>query len=120
MPPTELRTFIGSHDYAISTEFYQELGWRIAYDAPDLRLLELGNCRFYLQPAYVKDWCDNTMLHLSVDDVDSWYAFAKQAVGLRRGTGAGVSGPPRDAGYARVFHIHDPAGVLLHVAQFPT
>jgi len=115
----DVRSFIGSQDFDASRDFYVALGWSVTYDADDLRVMELGNHRFYLQRYYNKEWCHNTMLHVSVADVDAWYQFVKELFASRTFKGARMSGPPKDEGYAQVFHVWDPAGVLLHFAQFP-
>ena len=116
---TDVRPFIGARDFDASRDFYVALGWTITYDSADLRVLELAHHRFYLQKYYNKEWCDNSMLHISVDDVDAWYRFAKQQFARKTFVGSARLGDePKDEGYARVFHIWDPVGVLLHFAQF--
>lgn len=74
----DVRTFIGAKDFDASRDFYLALGWTQTYDADDLRVLQLGGHRFYLQNYYQKDWCENTMLHISVDDVEAWFAFQQR------------------------------------------
>lgn len=115
----DIRPFIGAKDFDSSRDFYVALGWKVVYDSESLRVMELGNHRFYLQRYFDKAWCENTMLHVSVEDVDAWYAFAKQRF-LEGGLAsqARIGGEPKDEGYARVFYIWDPAGVLLHIAEF--
>lgn len=115
----DVRPFIGSKDYDAARDFYVALGWRVTYDADDLRLLELESHNFYLQNAYQQEWCDNTMLHVSVFDVDAWYervcaTFEKHSFGGK----SKLRGPPMDRDYGRVFHVLDPTGVLIHFCQF--
>jgi len=66
------------------------------------------------------------MLHLSVEDVDSWHQhivklpddFSAFENDLPR-----LIGPPKDEPPpydARVCYLVDPAGVLIHIAQFNT
>lgn len=115
----DVKPFIGARDFDASRDFYVALGWRVTYDSGDLRVLELAEHRFYLQKYYNKEWCNNTMLHVSVDDVDAWYQYATKALSSSRFDGvARISGGIEDEGYARVFHVWDPSGVLLHFAQF--
>ncbi len=115
----DIRPFVGTHDFDASRDFYVALGWRVTYDSDTLRVLELENHRFYLQNFYNKVWCENTMLHVAVKNVEAWYAFAKQRFAVNTfGGDARLSDAPRDEGYAKVFYIWDPAGVLLHIAQF--
>ncbi len=115
----DVRPFVGSQDFDLSRDFYLALGWQLAYDSESLRLLSLGSNSFYLQNYYQKEWCDNTMLHISVPDVDTWYEFVSTSFNINKLHEHGrISGQPKDAGYGRVFHVWDPAGVLLHFAQF--
>jgi len=115
----DVRPFVGSKDFDASRDFYVSLGWKVTYDSADLRVLELADHRFYLQKYYNRQWCDNSMLHISVVDVDAWHEFAKrQFADNSFGGNARLSDAVKDEGYARVFHAWDPAGVLLHFAEF--
>ena len=117
---TDVKPFIGARDFDESRDFYVALGWRVTYDSDNLRVLELSDHRFYLQRYYNKQWCENTMLHVSVESVDDWFAFVKN--GFTNNTfpdGARYDNAPKDEGYARTFHVWDPSGVLIHFAQFP-
>ena len=81
--------------------------------------MQLDDRCFYLQDYYQKGWCDNNMLHISVEDVDAWHAFVTAAFDKHDLHKCGrISGEPKDEGYARVFHVWDPGGALLHFAQF--
>ncbi len=113
----DVKPFIGAKDFNASRDFYVTLGWRLVYDSEDLRVLELGNYRFYLQRYYNKTWCNNTMLHIAVDDVDAWYKHVEQLFTNGDINNGRLSEEIKDEGYARVFHVWDPSGVLLHFAQ---
>ena len=115
----DVRPFIGSQDFDLSRDFYVALGWEVAYDSSDLRLMRLGLHSFYLQPYYQKEWCDNTMLHVSVPDVDEWFAFVTDVFDKNRLHECGrLSEKLKVEHYGRVFHVWDPNGVLIHFAQF--
>ena len=118
---TDIKSFIGSRDFNASRDFYVALGWQVIYDSDDLRVLELGNHRFYLQRSYDRQWCNNTMLHVAVECVEDWFAFVKNAFATNNfAGGARHDSEIGDEGYAQTFHVWDPAGVLIHFAQFPT
>jgi len=116
---SDIRPFVGSTDYDASRDFYVALGWTVTYDSEHIRLLELqGHC-FYLQNYYQKEWCDNNMLHISVNSVDDWLAHVKTVFSENQFSKPARFGDViKDEGYGRVFHIWDPVGVLLHIAQF--
>ena len=114
---SDIKPFIGSKDFELSRDFYVALGWQVKFESPELAELQLGDHRFYLQAYYQKDWCNNTMLHLTVDDAQSWYERASSALSSRDFGPARVRKPtPQDYG-ALVTFVWDPAGVLLHFAQ---
>ena len=116
---SDIRPFIGCKDYDTSRDFYVALGWVVAYDSEHIRLLELGGHCFYLQNYYQKEWCDNNMLHISVESVDDWFAYVKGVFSKTRfSKPARYSNTIKDEGYGRVFHVWDPGGALLHIAQF--
>lgn len=115
----DVRSFVGASDFDASRDFYLALGWKLEYDSDSLRVMCLGERRFYLQDYYQKQWCENTMLHVSVACVDDWYDFVSKVFEENSfGGGARINGPPKQEHYGRVFHVLDPAGVLLHFAQF--
>ena len=115
----DVRPFIGSKDFDLSRDFYIALGWELTYDSDDLRVLCLGSHSFYLQKYYQKNWCENTMLHVSVANVGEWFEFVAKAFNDYQLHECGrISGEPKEAGYGRVFHVWDPGGALIHFAQF--
>lgn len=115
----DVRSFVGAIDFDASRDFYVALGWNVEYDSKTLRVMRLAQHRFYLQDYYQKQWCENTMLHVSVECVADWYEFVMDVFKQNSfAGGARITGPPKDEDYGRVFHVLDPAGVLLHFAQF--
>lgn len=114
---THVRPFIGAKDYDVSREFYVALGWKLLFDTGGLAELKLGKNRFYLQNAYQRDWCHNTMLHITVADAEAWFERAARLL-EERSYGEARVAPPREQDYgALVTFVWDPAGVLLHFAQ---
>ncbi len=113
-----LRPFVGCADFAVSKSFYSALGFEEFVIAPNMSLFRIpGGLAFYLQDAYVKDWVDNTMLFLEVDDLDQHHA---DTLGLNLPSqfkGVRVSGI-RTEEWGREYFIHDPSGVLWHVGTF--
>ena len=68
-----IRPFLGSKDYQISRAFYQDLGFKESILSSNMSYFELSGLGFYLQDAYVKDWVDNTMVFMEVEDVKQFY-----------------------------------------------
>ena len=114
----DVKHFVGAQEFDVSRDFYIAMGWELTYDSPGLRVLQLSGHRFYLQNYYCRDWCENSMLHIAVADVDAWFEFAtRQFTEHNFGGQARLGDSPKDEGYARVFYVWDPSGVLLHFAQ---
>ena len=115
---TDVRPFIGAKDFDISRAFYEALGWTTDYLDDQLALMTNGAHCFYLQRYYQKDWLENTMLHLTV--VDAAACHAQIAAVLASGAyGDARVAPPKHEDYgARVTYVWDPAGVLLHLAEW--
>ncbi|RSK33094.1 VOC family protein [Hymenobacter metallilatus] len=112
-----IRPFIGAKDYAVSRSFYRVFGFTETVLSPAMSLFSMGGVSFYLQDAYVKDWVDNTMLFLEVEDVERYWQELT-ALDLP-GRFAGVKVLPiREEVWGREGFVHDPAGVLWHIGEF--
>jgi hypothetical protein len=68
-----IRPFIGAKNYAVSRKFYQDLGFEESIISPDMSYFKTNEMGFYLQDAYVKDWIDNLMIFMEVDDVNRFW-----------------------------------------------
>lgn len=112
-----LRPFIGAKDYATSRSFYRDLGFEETVLSDNMCVFKTGNLSFYLQDAYVKDWVDNTMLFLEVENTED---FWKTLVALDLTSKyAGVRLIPiRDLPWGRECFLHDPSGILWHIGEF--
>ncbi|HEY4194671.1 MAG TPA: glyoxalase, partial [Mucilaginibacter sp.] len=68
-----IRPFIGAKDYELSRHFYQDLGFQESILSHDMSLFKTDQIAFYLQKAYVRDWIDNTMIFVEVENVDLYW-----------------------------------------------
>jgi len=114
MTTVEAKAFVPAKDFALSKQFYQDLGFEIAWSSDDLAYLRHGNASFLLQN--FKEPPDNFMMHLLVEDVEAWWTHV-QAVGLAAKYGVKVE-PPADRPWGiRDFVIVDPTYVLWRIGQ---
>ena len=112
-----IRPFIGAKNFEISRRFYNELGFEEVPLSPTLSYFKCKTLGFYLQNAYVKDWIDNTMVFMEVDDVKEFY---KQLITLD------LSSKYHDVRVIPIRHldwgsecfVHDPSGILWHFGAF--
>lgn len=116
---SDLKTFVPANDYAVSKKFYVGLGGTVNWENDEATLceIELGPSRFFLQDYYVKDWADNSMLMLTVDDARAWYDHAATLI-KSGGLGAARLLEPKQEHHGLVTYVWDPCGVLLHFTQF--
>jgi predicted enzyme related to lactoylglutathione lyase len=111
------RIFLPTRDLAQSIEFYSRMGWKARFRDENLALMELGASRVFLQKHYQKEWADNTMVHLVVDDAVLWHEVAERVKVEGGFEDVVIRAPQREDYGALVTHVIDPAGVLLHFAQ---
>ena len=111
------RPFLPTKDLALSTRFYEALGFEPLLVAADVAIFRIGRGEFLLQARYVKDWAENAMMQLMVDDLDQWWRDI-HALDLPGRFGvAPPKAPAMQPWGLRVAYVVDPAGVLWHVAQ---
>jgi len=112
-----IRPFIGAKDYEVSRNFYRDLGFMESIISHGMSYFRTDQFGFYLQDADVKDWIDNTMVFLEVDDVAR---FWNELVALNlpaKYTGVRTT-PIREYDWGRECFLHDPSGILWHFGEF--
>ena len=116
---TELaRPFLPARDFDLSKRFYEALGFQKLLDG-DVAIYEMGSSGFILQNYYQKEWSENFMMQLMVDDLDAWWDHIT-ALDLPQKFGVAAPRPPAMQPWGlRVAYVFDPSGVLWHIAQRP-
>lgn len=118
MKSKSIRTFIGAKDYNESRQFYRELGFEEVVISKDMCLFKVNETlAFYLQDYYVRNWINNSMVFLEVDDVDAWYDHL-DALGLHHKYKHVRLSPIKTWDWGREIFMHDPSGVLWHFGAF--
>ena len=111
-----LRPFIPAKDFEVSKAFYEALGFTRLLDG-DVAIYGVGSGAFILQRYYQKDWAENCMMQLMVDDLDAWWRHI-DAADLPATFGVQPpSAPALQPWGLRVAYVFDPSGVLWHVAE---
>nr|WP_244406265.1 VOC family protein [Methylocella silvestris] len=105
-----------SRDFALSKQFYQDLGFELAWSSDDLAYFRIGVSSFLLQKFYNKEHAENFMMHLLVDDVEAWWRHV-EAQGLTGRYGVRTEAPADRPWGIRDFVITDPTGVLWRIGQ---
>src|SRR4051794_37596523 len=67
------RPFLPAKDFDVSKSFYQALGFTTMLDSAEVAIFRIGPSSFVLQKYFHKEWAENFMMQLMVDDLDSWW-----------------------------------------------
>jgi hypothetical protein len=112
-----IRTFIGAKEYDVSRNFYRDLGFEEIVIDREMSYFKIDQLGFYLQRAYVRDWINNSMIFLEVEDVSlHWEQLL--ALELPKKYKQVKLTPIRDLDWGRECFLHDPSGVLWHFGEF--
>jgi len=112
----EIKAFVPARDFELSKQFYQAVGFTLAFAAEDIAYFRHGDCSFLLQNFFAVEHADNFMMHLLVENVEDWYRHVENQR-IRERFGVKVE-PPADRPWAmRDFVLVDPSGVLWRIAQ---
>lgn len=112
-----IRPFIGAFDFKVSKDFYKTIGFQEVVVSKDMSLFTTADFGFYLQDYYTKDWIDNTMVFLEVDELDLYYSHLKNLNLPATYKGVKVSNIVNND-WGREFFLHDPSGILWHIGSF--
>ncbi len=103
------RPFLPALDFARSKAFYEALGFAIELDADEVAIYRVGATSFLLQNHHQKEWADNFMMQLLVDDLDAWWQHIA-SLDLTGRFGVPQPKPPTMQPWG--LRIVDPSGVL--------
>ncbi len=69
----EFKVYMPAKDFEKSKRFYQALGFKMSEGWGGTADFELNGCSFRLQDYYVKEWAENFMVKIGVDDIKAWH-----------------------------------------------
>lgn len=111
-----MRPFLPAKDFDRSKKFYEALGFEKVLDS-EVAIFNVGSGGFILQRYFQKEWAENFMMQLMVDDLDAWWAHL-QSLDLPARFGVPAPKPPTLQPWGlRISYVVDPSGVLWHFAQ---
>jgi len=114
---TELaRPFVPAKDFEQSKRFYEALGFEKLLDG-EVAIFRIGSGGFILQRYFQKEWAENFMMQLMVDDLDAWWSHIERLDLPGRFGIPAPKAPALQPWGLRVAYVVDPTGVLWHVAQ---
>lgn len=98
-----------------SKQLFQELGFTIVWDAGDYIGFENDGCKFILQKYYNREFAENFMISVKVNDVSEFYKSVVDK-NLVEKFGIKIS-PPANQPYGKEVNIIDIAGVCWHFVE---
>jgi L-amino acid N-acyltransferase YncA len=112
-----IRPFIGAENFEISRSFYKDLGFEEVVLENNLSVFKMQEISFYLQNYYTKDWVDNTMLFIEVEDVDAFWAELLLLNLMDKYEKVKLT-PIRTMDWGKECFVHDLSGILWHFGEF--
>ncbi|WP_333600884.1 glyoxalase [Flavobacterium sp.] len=112
-----IRPFIGAKNFAVSRNFYRDLGFEEIILTNNMSYFKMQEVGFYLQDAYVKDWIDNSMVFVEVDDVEEFWRKITTLNLTAKYENVKVV-PIKNYDWGKECFVHDPAGILWHFGEF--
>ena len=113
---TEIKAFVPARDFALSQQFYQDLGFTMASEGGGVAYFHVGGASFLLQDFCAPGQAENCMMHLLVHDVQAWWEQV-QTSGVLAKYGVKVTEMVDQPWGMRDFCLYDPSGVLWHIGQ---
>lgn len=112
----EALPFLPAREFEKSKDFYEALGFEKLLDG-NVAIYQIGTSKFILQNYFQKEWAENSMMQLVVEDLSAWWAFIL-SLDLPGRFGVQEPKPPtRQPWGLTVAYVFDPSGVLWHVVQ---
>jgi len=87
-----IRPMVPAKAFETSKRFYTDLGFQPRSLTDNLVEMRLGAYAFILQGYYVRQWADNSVMHMSVSDLRLWW---NHILSLDRPSRYGVKSPER-------------------------
>lgn len=111
-----LEPFVPSgENFERSKQLFQELGFKINWDAGDYIGFQRDDCKFILQKFNNREFAENFMLSVKVDSADE---FRKEVIEKQLPQKFGIRiGEVSDQPYGREVNIIDIAGVCWHFVE---
>jgi len=112
-----IRPFIGAKNFGLSRAFYRDLGFEETILERNLSVFKKQEIAFYLQDYYSKEWIENTMIFIEVEDVDSYWEELLSLNFQEKYETAKLT-PIRTMDWGKECFVHDPSGILWHFGEF--
>lgn len=111
----ELNAFVPASDFALSKQFYSDLGFALLWGDGGIAQFGIGAFTFLLQKFHVEAHAANFMMALMVEDADAWWEHIDRIDLAGKYPGITLKRPAMQPWGIRVMYLSDPSGVLWHI-----
>lgn len=112
----EIKAFVPARDFAVSKNFYRDIGFTMASEGNGVAYFHCGPASFLLQDFYAEHLAENFMMHLLVEDLDAWWQRVQDRAVVAK-YGVRLWDIQQQPWRMRDFGITDPTGVLWRIGQ---
>lgn len=113
-----IRSFIGAKNYEESVAFYKDMGFKAIPIGEKMTYFKVNESMgFYLQDYNVKEWVDNSMLMLEVENLEEWLSTIQSKKLEEKYPGFRLT-DIKIQDWGSTFFLHDPSGILWHFTKF--
>jgi hypothetical protein len=113
---TEIKAFVPAKDFALSKQFYIDLGFTMASEGGGVAYFHFEHVSFLLQNFCADGFAENFMMHMLVADVDAWWVKVDQSEVVSK-YGVKLWPIQLQPWKMRDFCITDPSGVVWRIGQ---
>lgn len=113
---TEIKTFVPSKDFALSKQFYMDMGFTMASEGGGIAYFHFEHASFLLQDFCTEGLAENFMMHLLVENVDAWWLHIQES-NLVKKYAVKIWPIEIQPWKMKDFCITDPSGVLWRIGQ---
>lgn len=106
--------FVPAKDFRESRNFYSDLGFEIVWEDEDLVRFRSGYFEFFLQNHYVKEFAENLMIHLNINNFFETFEFTKKIVDQH--TNCKITKPKKEY-YGLAYKIVGPSGEIWDIVE---
>ena len=112
----EIKAFVPAKDYALSKQFYIDIGFEIPWSDDSLAYVRYQDCSFFLQNFYIQEHADNFLMHIVVEDADAWRNMILER-GIIEKYGVFLGEISDKSWNMRDFQFKDPTGILWQIGH---
>ncbi|BDA77378.1 glyoxalase [Leptospira kobayashii] len=112
----EIKAFVPAKDYELSKQFYQDMGFNLKSEGGGVAYFQVGKSSFLLQNFYNREFAENLMMHLLVEDANAWFQKLSNN-SLSEKYKIRITSPETQPWRMVDFIVADPSGVLWRIGN---